>query len=80
MRLHLHTLAFALWLACAGAALAHEPQSPPATRVLGKVEFPTSTKSAPAQAAFVEGMLYLHLFEYPSAAKAFQRAQPTPAR
>ena len=75
MNSRLRILACALSLACAGAAFAHEPQSPPATRVLGQVDFPTSTKSAPAQAAFVEGMLYLHLFEYPSAAKAFQRAQ-----
>ena len=69
------TLVLALLLASCGAALAHEPAAPPATRVLGELEFPTSTKSAAAQAAFVEGMLYLHIFEYPSAAKAFQRAQ-----
>jgi tetratricopeptide (TPR) repeat protein len=69
------TLALALALSLAGGALAHEPQAAPATRVLGELHFPTSTKSPQAQAAFVEGMLYLHIFEYPSAALAFQRAQ-----
>ena len=44
-------------------------------RVLGKLEFPTSTRSAEAQAAFEQGMLLLHLFEYPFAEAAFQRAQ-----
>jgi len=68
-------LAIALSLAVAGNALAHDPPAPPATRVLGQLDFPTSTKSPQAQAAFTEGMLYLHIFEYPSAAKAFQRAQ-----
>ena len=43
--------------------------------MLGQLSFPTSTKDPQAQAAFVEGMLYLHIFEYPSAAKAFQHAQ-----
>jgi hypothetical protein len=69
------TLALALALSLAGGALAHEPHAAPATRVLGELHFPTSTKSPQAQAAFVEGMLYLHIFEYPSAALAFQRAQ-----
>jgi tetratricopeptide (TPR) repeat protein len=68
-------LVVALSLALAGNAFAHEVQAPPATHVLGELDFPTSTKSPQAQAAFTEGMLYLHIFEYPSAAKAFQRAQ-----
>ena len=42
---------------------------------LGSLSFPTSTSSAPAQAKFVEGMLLLHLFEYPRAEKAFQQAE-----
>ena len=44
-------------------------------RVLGKLDFPTSTRSPEAQAAFEQGMLLLHLFEYPFAETAFQRAQ-----
>jgi len=44
-------------------------------RVLGKLDFPTSTQSAGAQAAFEQGMLLLHLFEYPFAEEEFQRAQ-----
>jgi len=44
-------------------------------RVLGQLDFPTSTRSAEAQAAFEQGMLLLHLFEYPFAAAEFQRAQ-----
>lgn len=44
-------------------------------RVLGKLVFPTSTQSAEAQVAFEQGMLLLHLFEYPFAEAEFQRAQ-----
>jgi len=65
-----------LSLALSASAAAHEhAQMPPATHVLGQLSFPTSSKSPEAQAAFVEGMLYLHIFEYPSAARSFQRAQ-----
>jgi tetratricopeptide (TPR) repeat protein len=42
---------------------------------LGTISFPTSTKSATAQTAFLRGALLLHLFEYPDAAKAFRQAQ-----
>ncbi|MCX7041590.1 MAG: hypothetical protein NT117_02660 [Gammaproteobacteria bacterium] len=42
---------------------------------LGRLAFPTSTKSAQAQSAFVEGMLLLHLFEYQHAQLAFRKAQ-----
>ena len=42
---------------------------------LGRLDFPTSTRNAAAQTAFVRGMLLLHLFEYPSAKEAFQEAQ-----
>lgn len=44
-------------------------------RILGKLDFPTSTRSPEAQAAFEQGMLLLHLFEYPFAEAAFQHAQ-----
>jgi tetratricopeptide (TPR) repeat protein len=64
------SLAFATHLACA-----HASDSPPAQRVLGKLSFATGSKSPAAQAAFTEGMLYLHLFEYRSAEEAFRRAQ-----
>ncbi len=46
-----------------------------ATAVLGRLRFPTSTKSKPAQAAFIRGMLWLHLFEYPNALAEFQEAE-----
>jgi len=42
--------------------------------LLGKIEFPNS--GAPeAQADFMQGMLFLHNFEYEDAARAFRRAQ-----
>lgn len=41
---------------------------------LGSVDFPTSAGAA-AQAAFEEGVLWMHSFEYPKAAAAFRRAQ-----
>lgn len=67
-------------LALAPAALAHDPKSgseaaPTSTDDLGRLDFPTSTKSRAAQAQFERGMLLLHLYEYPDAAKAFQAAQ-----
>jgi tetratricopeptide (TPR) repeat protein len=69
------TLLLALLLGVAAPAFAHEPPAQPPSRVLGTIHFPTSAKSPEAQAAFIQGMLFLHLFEYPSAAAAFQRAQ-----
>ncbi|WP_157598893.1 tetratricopeptide repeat protein [Rhodanobacter sp. Root561] len=42
---------------------------------LGTISFPTSTRSAAAQTAFLRGALLLHLFEYPDAARAFRQAQ-----
>ena len=42
---------------------------------LGALDFPTSTKSAAAQTAFVRGMLLLHVYEYPRAEKSFQEAE-----
>jgi len=47
----------------------------PRIRVLGQIEFPTTTKSPDAQAAFIRGMLLLHLFEYPFAEREFQQAE-----
>ena len=54
----------------------HSAGQPEATgRVLGQISFPTSTRSAEAQAAFIQGMLLLHLFEYPFARDEFLKAQ-----
>lgn len=67
--------------ACLATAQAHEgdrepgSQQAPATRVLGEISFPTTTHSTEAQAAFIQGMLLLHLFEYPFAADQFRHAR-----
>jgi tetratricopeptide (TPR) repeat protein len=42
---------------------------------LGTATFPTSAKSDATQTAFMRGLLLLHLFEYPAAAKAFEDAE-----
>ena len=42
--------------------------------LLGEINFPNSGADA-AQADFMEGMLFLHNFEYEDAARAFRRAQ-----
>jgi tetratricopeptide (TPR) repeat protein len=42
---------------------------------LGNATFPTSTQSATAQSDFIRGLLLLHLFEYPDAAKSFVAAE-----
>lgn len=46
-----------------------------AGRVLGKISFPTMTESPEAQQAFIDGVLLLHLFEYPFARDEFLKAQ-----
>ncbi len=65
-------------LACnkllAQAGEADNPEPVETGRVLGELSFPTMAESAEAQAAFIEGMLLLHLFEYPLAREEFQRA------
>jgi len=73
-------LALSLALACMAVApgsAAHEEhtaETAPA-RVLGTLSFPTTTRSEAAQDAFIEGMLLLHLFEYPYARERFVEAQ-----
>ena len=57
-------------LAIAGVAGSLQAQAPR----LGTITFPTSGPPA-AQAAFVRGVLWLHSFEYDSAAHAFRDAQ-----
>ena len=56
------------------ATLSVAAQSPPPKPRLGTIVFPTSA-SGQAQEAFLEGVLYLHSFEYQSAERAFRRAQ-----
>ncbi len=46
------------------------------SRLLGKIEFPNSGATE-AQADFIEGVLYLHNFEYEDASAAFKRARTT---
>ena len=53
----------------------HEGSKQPTTRVLGHIDFPTTTNSEQAQAVFIEGMLLLHLFEYTFAQDKFKQAQ-----
>jgi len=65
-------LMFALLSLGSMVASASTPQSIPD---LGTLTFPTSTKSAEAQSAFVRGMLLLHLFEYDRAREAFENAE-----
>lgn len=74
-------MSFAILMVVSAVAFAHAGPdadaagSAHASRVLGHIEFPTSTQSAEAQTAFIQGMLFLHLFEYDFAAAEFQRAQ-----
>ncbi len=81
MTARLRNSLLALTLLTCSFALAHdgsheaEEEQMGFGRVLGKLDFPTSTQSADAQAAFEQGMLLLHLFEYPFAEAEFQRAQ-----
>jgi tetratricopeptide (TPR) repeat protein len=59
---------------CALPALAAAPAADEdKSGVLGRISFPNSG-SAAAQPAFLEGVLYLHNFEYEDAERAFRRA------
>ena len=61
----------------AQASSAHQHDAAPSTAAaqrLGTVRFPTSAP-ADAQAKFIEGLLYLHSFEYESARSAFREAE-----
>jgi len=72
------SLVITILLLIAGAPLSaqdHHEHGDFAGRVLGKIDFPTSAKDPEAQAAFIRGMLLLHLFEYPFAAEEFIAAQ-----
>jgi len=74
------SVAILFLLALAALSVAHEGEEtelaePTAGRVLGSISFPTTTRVPEAQQAFIEGMLLLHLFEYPFAREQFLRAQ-----
>src|SRR5688572_29509471 len=58
---------------CLGALVA-VGASPLAAQQLGTITFPTSAP-ATAQTPFIRGVLFLHSFEYESAAQAFREAQ-----
>ena len=65
-------------LAClpaAAATTAHEHAGPSTGSGLGTLVFPTSARSAAAQATFERAALLLHLFEYEDAATEFRKAQ-----
>ena len=62
-------------LACASPAWAGRGTTPQGIPGLGTVTFPTSAASDAAQTEFIRGLLLLHLFEYPDAAKAFRDAE-----
>jgi tetratricopeptide (TPR) repeat protein len=51
------------------------PAAADAGKPLGKVEFPATTSSGEARERFVEGVLYLHNFEYDEAKTAFAAAR-----
>jgi hypothetical protein len=75
------------WLAACGmaailAACAPAGSTTPAAttsgeggRLLGSIDFPATTASPEAHRRFVEGVLYLHNFEYDEAAAAFAAAR-----
>lgn len=50
------------------------PELQAQNKLLGKIDFPNSGAQE-AQADFIEGVLYLHNFEYEDAARAFRRAR-----
>ncbi len=64
-----------LWqLVAAATALLFVAQSTAQSGNLGKIDFPTSG-SAEAQEHFLEGVLYLHNFEFDDAREEFRKAQ-----
>jgi len=76
-------MALSLALTCLAPAgvVAHEgddhaaPEQQSGGRVLSRISFPTTSNSPEAQQAFIQGMLLLHLFEYPYARDEFLKAQ-----
>ena len=77
---HSRFAVFAFFLIFGTGTFAHQGSHHPenekrVTRVLGHIDFPTTTQSSQAQAAFISGMQLMHLFEYPFAEAQFRRAQ-----
>ena len=72
-------LLLAMFVRCVDAAAQMKmdmPMAGPQTiHGLGTTTFATTTKSPEAQAAFLRGLLLLHLFEYGQAAEAFVAAE-----
>jgi tetratricopeptide (TPR) repeat protein len=68
---------FCVLIAATFAVAAHAQRgaAPQAIDGLGTATFPTSAKTDAAQTAFMRGLLLLHLFEYSSAAEAFEQAE-----
>lgn len=70
------TVSAVLLVACTAAAgQALETDRAQTIPGLGTATFPTSTHSAAAQTDFIRGLLLLHAFEYPDAAKSFRAAE-----
>lgn len=67
-------LTAALCAALTGPLTGQSPR-PMTISGLGTVTFPTSTRSAAAESAFVRGVLLLHVFEYEDAEAQFRAAQ-----
>ena len=79
-KLFIARIALAALLILSSTVAAHEADAaesarPAQGRVLGSISFPTTSKVPEAQDAFIQGMLLLHLFEYPFAREEFLRAQ-----
>jgi tetratricopeptide (TPR) repeat protein len=75
MKLALRLCVFVAASAFASSAWAERGTAPQSIEGLGTATFPTSAQSDSAQTAFMRGLLLLHLFEYPAAAKAFEQAE-----
>jgi tetratricopeptide (TPR) repeat protein len=69
------SVALCIGVSLSTTAAAGQSPKPETIRGLGTLTFPTSTRSAAAQAAFVRGVLLLHLFEYEDALDAFRDAE-----
>ncbi len=73
--MRLPTLLTSLALLLALASAPSHATGPEHVDGLGSLDFPTSSSSAPARAAFLRGMLLMHVFEYSDAELAFRKAE-----
>lgn len=76
VRTSLSSLVLLFGAATLRAQMTHEGHgsADPSAPALGTIDFPTSA-SEKSHAAFVQGVLYMHNFHYPQAARAFRKAQ-----